>query len=154
MKTAHENRHANLLVILKDMTIVELAAASGCSGPNLSHIKNGKNMGDKIARMIEDGLDYPHGWMDADHSPSLNDAMEQAESIILEQAKKIADSSVSEDEAFYGLLELLRRRRHNEKDGILDRILRATPDPRRHATAISNIEEAQSKRSKLEENAK
>lgn len=59
-------RRANLLYLIElHNTIKALAEATGSVPNHLSEIKNkGRNMGDDVARRIEEKLDKPRGWMD------------------------------------------------------------------------------------------
>lgn len=60
-------RHANLLLLLapKDMSAEAFAHACGSSSSAISQVKNKtRNIGDNLARRIEEAMNKQHGWMD------------------------------------------------------------------------------------------
>lgn len=62
----------------------------GLSDRYLSHIKcNRKNIGNNVARAIEESLGLAHGWMDREHArvEPLKDEGDDAEKMFLETAK-------------------------------------------------------------------
>lgn len=62
----------------------------GLSDRYLSHIKcNRKNIGNNLARAIEESLGLAHGWMDREHARAepLKDDGDDAEKMFLETAK-------------------------------------------------------------------
>jgi hypothetical protein len=62
----------------------------GLSDRYLSHIKcNRKNIGNNVARAIEDALGLAHGWMDREHArtATLRDDGDDAEKMFLETAR-------------------------------------------------------------------
>lgn len=78
MQTIYDTRRANLLALINQYgSIAELNAATGRKrqDASLSLVKSkaigyrGKtrNMGDRLARTIEEKLHLPRGWMDAEH---------------------------------------------------------------------------------------
>jgi len=82
----------------------------GLSERYLSHLKCGrKNMGNSIARSIEETLSLEHGWMDRTHADeSLTADSDEAEKLFLETAKALYRSDP--EHARKALMELLRRR--------------------------------------------
>lgn len=81
MKSVKEIRLLNLEALINEFGSLE-AIANACEMPNtvyLSQIRSRqkdlktgepRNMGDKVARKLEDGCKKPHGWMDVEHKPS------------------------------------------------------------------------------------
>ena len=64
----------------------------GLSDRYLSHIKcKRKNIGNNVARTIEEALGLPNGWMDREHAKgsNLTEEIDDAEKIFLETAKTL-----------------------------------------------------------------
>lgn len=72
---AHDIRRANLLDLIRQFgTIKALAEHTGTDAAVLSQIKNThREMGNDIARRIEQALGHAHGWMDAMHGHAANE---------------------------------------------------------------------------------
>lgn len=74
----------------------------------LSHIKcQRKNIGNNVARGIEERLKLPHGWLDREHD-RLSPPNNEKEKLFLEMA--LALFRTQEDDAREMLLDLLRER--------------------------------------------
>lgn len=74
----------------------------------LSHIKcNRKNIGNTVARAIEEQLRLPRGWMDRDHD-SLNLPIDDKEKLFVETALILFRAQPNEARDM--MLELLRQR--------------------------------------------
>jgi hypothetical protein len=74
----------------------------------LSHIKcNRKNIGNNVARMIEERLKLPHGWMDREHD-KLNMPIDEKEKLFVETALSLFRAQP--DEAREMMIDLLRQR--------------------------------------------
>ncbi len=68
MAGAFDNRHNNLVAILKSYSSLAQAASDvGVSANYLSQLKGGKNIGHVIARRLEYGFGLEPGWLDLDH---------------------------------------------------------------------------------------
>jgi len=74
----------------------------------LSHIKCGrKNIGNSVARTIEERLKLPHGWMDREHD-ALNLPIDDKEKLFVETALSLFRAQPSEARDL--MLDLLRQR--------------------------------------------
>jgi hypothetical protein len=74
----------------------------------LSHIKcNRKNIGNNVARAIEDRLKLPHGWMDREHD-SLHLPVDEKERLFVETALTLFRAQPNEAREL--MLEQLRQR--------------------------------------------
>lgn len=83
----------------------------GLSDRYLSHIKcKRKNIGNNIARTIEQALGLHHGWMDREHATDndLTNDSDDAEKMFLETAKTLYRSDP--EGARRAIMELLRKR--------------------------------------------
>jgi hypothetical protein len=83
----------------------------GLSDRYLSHIKcKRKNIGNNVARTIEEALGLPHGWMDREHAKggNLTEDSDDAEKMFLETAKTLYRSDP--EGARRVIMELLRKR--------------------------------------------
>ena len=84
------------------------AARLGLSDRYLSHIKcRRKNIGNNVARAIENRLHLPHGWLDREHD-RFNPPNSEKEKLFVEMA--LALFRTQEDETRELLLNLLRER--------------------------------------------
>ena len=80
----------------------------GLSDRYLSHVKcNRKNIGNIVARTIEERLKLPHGWMDREHD-SLNMAIDDTEKLFVETALTLYRAQP--DEAREMMINLFRQR--------------------------------------------
>lgn len=78
------------------------------SGRYLSHIKcQRKNIGNNVARGIEERLKLPHGWLDREHD-RFNPPNNEKEKLFVEMA--LALFRTQEDDAREMMLNLLRER--------------------------------------------
>lgn len=74
----------------------------------LSHIKcNRKNIGNNVARAIEETLRLPHGWLDREHD-ALKLPIDEKEKLFVETA--LALFRAQENEAREMMIDLLRQR--------------------------------------------
>jgi transcriptional regulator with XRE-family HTH domain len=74
----------------------------------LSHIKCGrKNIGNSVARGIEEKLNLPHGWMDREHDV-LNLPIDEREKLFVETALSLFRAQPNEARDL--MLDLLRQR--------------------------------------------
>lgn len=74
----------------------------------LSHIKCGrKNIGNHVARAIEERLKLPHGWMDREHG-ALNLPVDDREKLFIETALSLFRAQPNETRDL--MLHLLRQR--------------------------------------------
>jgi transcriptional regulator with XRE-family HTH domain len=83
----------------------------GLSDRYLSHIKcNRKNIGNNVARNIEQALGLLHGWMDREHTArhALDEDSDDAEKLFLETAKTLYRSDP--EGTRHALMELLKKR--------------------------------------------
>jgi plasmid maintenance system antidote protein VapI len=83
----------------------------GLSDRYLSHIKcNRKNIGNNVARNLEEALGLPHGWMDREHAKdiALTEDGDDAEKMFLETAKTLYRSDPEGTRR--AIMELLRKR--------------------------------------------
>jgi hypothetical protein len=77
----------------------------------LSHIKcNRKNIGNLVARAIEEKLKLPHGWMDREHD-SLNMAIDDNEKLFVETALTLFRAQPNEAREM--MIDLFRQRLHS-----------------------------------------
>ena len=77
----------------------------------LSHIKcNRKNIGNLVARTIEERLKLPHGWMDREHD-ALNLPVDEKEKLFIETALTLFRSQPAEAREL--MLELFRQKLHS-----------------------------------------
>ncbi len=93
----------------------------------LSHIKCGrKNIGNHVARAIEERLDLPHGWMDREHD-TLRMPTDEKEKLFIETALTLFRAQPNEAREM--MIDLLRQQ------------LQATPQsPRqRQRKTVANI---------------
>lgn len=77
-----EIRRLNLLRLIGDQTITSFAERVGVAPAYLSQIKNqadGRGMGSRTARRIEDALGLPHGSIDHEQGDSLGELQEAIE---------------------------------------------------------------------------
>jgi hypothetical protein len=82
----------------------------GLSDRYLSHIKcNRKNIGNHVARTIEQSLKLPHGWMDREHD-ALTLPTDAKEKLFIETALSLFRSQPHEAREL--MLELLREKLH------------------------------------------
>ncbi|MES2535789.1 MAG: hypothetical protein V4632_07930 [Pseudomonadota bacterium] len=82
----------------------------GLSDRYLSHIKcNRKNIGNAIARTIEERLQLPHGWMDREHD-MLSMPADAKEKLFLETALTLFRAQPLEAREM--MIDLLRQRLH------------------------------------------
>lgn len=81
MKENKAVRRANLLGLIKEFDTIEaLAEATGTVANYLSQVKNGtREMGDRVARKLEAGLEKEKGWIDADQYGGVESLMDQSE---------------------------------------------------------------------------
>lgn len=80
----------------------------GLSDRYLSHIKcNRKNIGNNVARTIEQRLKLPHGWMDREHD-SFNMPTDDREKLFVETALSLFRAQPHETRDL--MLELLREK--------------------------------------------
>jgi transcriptional regulator with XRE-family HTH domain len=115
-------RHHNFIVLYRQFRqehghlpergmLKMFAQRVGLSDRYLSHIKcNRKNIGNNVARAIEEALGLPRGWMDREHDRSTAplDAGDDAEKMFLETAKLLYRA---EPEAMRRVvMELLQRK--------------------------------------------
>lgn len=69
MAGAFDNRHNNLLAILKNYrSLANAASRAGVSANYLSQLKGGKHIGHVMARRLETGLGLEPGWLDQNHT--------------------------------------------------------------------------------------
>ncbi len=83
----------------------------GLSDRYLSHLKcNRKNIGNNVARAIEDALGLTRGWMDREHAEADGraNAVNDAEMMFLEMAKMLYRSEP--EEARRALMSLLQKK--------------------------------------------
>lgn len=74
----------------------------------LSHIKcNRKNIGNNVARLIEERLKLPHGWMDREHD-TLNMPIDEKEKLFVETALMLFRAQPNDAREM--LIDLLRQR--------------------------------------------
>lgn len=74
----------------------------------LSHIKcNRKNIGNNVARAIEERLKLPHGWMDREHD-ALHMPTDEKEKLFIETALSLFRAQPNEAREM--MIELLRQR--------------------------------------------
>jgi hypothetical protein len=80
----------------------------GLSDRYLSHVKcNRKNIGNIVARTIEERLRLPHGWMDREHD-SLNMTIDDNEKLFVETALTLFRAQPHEAREM--MIDLLRQR--------------------------------------------
>lgn len=95
----------------------------------LSHIKcNRKNIGNNVARTIEEQLKLPHGWMDREHD-TLKMPIDEKEKLFIETALTLFRSQPNEARDM--MLDLLRQR--------LQIAAPATPEPPVH-TRLKHVQ--------------
>jgi len=83
----------------------------GLSDRYLSHLKcNRKNIGNNVARTIEDALGLARGWMDREHADAVAPAesVSDAEKMFLEMARMLYRSEP--EEASQALMSLLQKK--------------------------------------------
>ena len=83
----------------------------GLSDRYLSHLKcNRKNIGNNVARTIEDALGLARGWMDREHADAAAPAesVSDAEKMFLEMARMLYRSEP--EEASQALMNLLQKK--------------------------------------------
>lgn len=100
---------ANLHLPARGM-LKTFAGHLGMSERYLSHLKCGrKNMGNAVARGIEEALGLTRGWMDREHAESdgLTVDSDEAEKLFLETAKALYRSDP--ERARRALMDLLRK---------------------------------------------
>ncbi|MDB5761376.1 MAG: hypothetical protein JWQ21_371 [Herminiimonas sp.] len=77
----------------------------------LSHIKcNRKNIGNIVARAIEERLKLPHGWMDREHD-TFNMAIDDREKLFVETALSLFRAQPNEAREM--MIDLFRQRLHS-----------------------------------------
>ncbi|MDQ9171994.1 hypothetical protein Q8A64_16385 [Oxalobacteraceae bacterium R-40] len=82
----------------------------GLSDRYLSHIKcNRKNIGNHVARTIEQRLKLPHGWMDREHD-AFNMPSDDKEKLFVETALSLFRAQPHEAREL--MLDLLREKLH------------------------------------------
>lgn len=108
MKENKAVRRANLLGLIKEFDTIEaLANATGTVAAYLSQVKNGtRQMGDRVARRIEAGLNKDEGWIDVAQYGGLDSLMDQSE--ILEIMRALTPE---ERDEVLKLARLIRRAR-------------------------------------------
>lgn len=81
-------RRQNLVFLTKDITLEEFEDRSGASAAYATQVINGfREMGDRYAKTIQDGLKLPAGWMDKLHGE--DEAKEAVMPNLVNQRKKI-----------------------------------------------------------------
>ena len=78
MAGAFDNRHNNLLAVLKNYrSLADAASDAGVSANYLSQLKGGKHIGHVMARRLESGFGLEPGWLDLDHSREVSPALSE-----------------------------------------------------------------------------
>lgn len=91
----------------------------------LSHIKcNRKNIGNQIARAIEEQLNLPHGWMDREHD-TFRMPTSDTEKLFVETALTLFRSQPNEAREL--MIDMLRQRLNNPLAGATTQAVIETP---------------------------
>jgi hypothetical protein len=115
-------RHRNFMMLYKQFReshpelpergmLKLFAERIGLSDRYLSHLKcNRKNIGNNVARTIEDALGLARGWMDREHpdAGAPAESVSDAEKMFLEMAKMLYRSEP--EEASQALMSLLQKK--------------------------------------------
>jgi plasmid maintenance system antidote protein VapI len=78
MAGAFDNRHNNLLAVLKNYrSLADAVSHTGVSANYLSQLKGGKHIGHVMARRLESGFGLEPGWLDLDHTREESQPMSE-----------------------------------------------------------------------------